>query len=709
MNPRLERKLALWVLAGVLAVNAFALSAELSIGAVNGTDNISHWALIQGMVRAVETGGNPLDFWSPEGPSGAATMRTYQPLAHSLVVLAYFALGKTVPLITVFLWVRYLAVVLLPAAFFVAAGYLELPPMTAAASAVLAPLISTNAFYGLDYSSYASTGRGLFPQSVAAILMVLAIGAGYRAVRDGRACMIAAILTGLTCICQFIYGWMAAVTIVMVALLPGGKSGLAIRLRRLAAIGAVALVVCAFQIVPVLLDGPILNHSRWEGQWKWDSFGAAQVMQFLVTGALLDFGRPPVLTLLAAAGLARIAQRWYRTRNVPPDHVAIAAGAGLWLLVFFGRATWGPLLVILGAVRDLHLHRVIGGLQVFLVLLGALGLVEILKAVGRVHVGLALAAAIAMLAPMIYERAQYLARNEEGGAEIAGFYAEQEANVDRLIAQVRQRGGRVYAGLGDTWGAKFRVGGVPVFGLLNMSLVPQTSAPYNLLALTADLIPKFDETRPALYRLFGIRSVAAPADVANRLPKFLTPVDSIGRFQLLDAPGEGSFDVVDVPAWTPAGKESFYEINSRWLESDWPEKKAHLWLEFSGGAPPGLTKLSGGPAMPPAPVRRESAGRIAAEHQNGETYSASVEVNRPSFVLFKMTWHPKWSAYVNGRRVATAMISPGFTGVPVAVGQQALVMRYEPGKWKLWMAIAGLLLAGTLAVLERKGLLPGAH
>ena len=60
------------------------------MGAVNGTDNISHWALLQGMVRYYRTRGNPLDFWSPEGSFGSATMRTYQPLAHALVVLAIF-------------------------------------------------------------------------------------------------------------------------------------------------------------------------------------------------------------------------------------------------------------------------------------------------------------------------------------------------------------------------------------------------------------------------------------------------------------------------------------------------------------------------------------------------------------------------------------------------------------------------------------------
>jgi hypothetical protein len=707
MNPTQERKLALVLLSIVLVINGVALSAELSMGAVNGSDNVSHWALLQGMVHAVETGGNPLDFWSGEGSFGAPTMRTYQSLAHALVALLYFALGKTVPLMTVFLWVRYLAIVLLPLAFFIAAEMLELPPMTALAGAALAPLISTNALYGLDYSSYVSTGRGLFPQSVAAILLLLAIGYGYRAVRYGRTWVMAGLFTGLTCICHFIYGWMAAVTICLMALLPDPLSGRIVRVRRAAAVGLVALVVSAFQILPVLTDGPILNHSRWEGQWKWDSFGAATVMKYLVTGELLDHGRPPVLTLLALAGAAWILWNFYRSRRMQPSHALVLSGALLWLLVFFGRATWGPLLLVLGATRDLHLHRTIGAVQVFLVLLAAIGLTAVISRLSqRLHVAAALVVAVAAFAPMLYERSRYLAGNESGGYQLAAAYAADQGLAERVIADVRQRGGRVYAGLGTAWGARFVVGPVPFFALLNMGLVPQTSAPYNMLALTADLIPQFDETRPAHYRLYDIRSVVAPREVAGGLPKFLTPVESVGRVHILDAPGGGYFDVVDVAAQSPANKENFYDLNSRWLQSDWPERKAYVRLNFRGGAPADVPRLpEAGPLPQAAPAPASSAGTIASERQDGEVYRAELEIARPSFALFKMTWHPNWVSYVDGKAASTAMLSPGFIGVPMAVGRHALLLQYEPGTWKLWMALGGLLAAVALAFAERRGYL----
>src|SRR5215471_953960 len=246
--PTYERRFAWSVLCLVLIVNAWALSPELQVGRLLSNDSNLHFSLLKGMVRAIENGQNPLDFWSPGVSFGSSPIRTYQPLAHLTAAGVYFALGKTVPVLTVFLWMRYLAVVLLPAGFFAAALLLELPPMTAAASAALAPLISTDGWYGLDYSSYVTLGRGLFPQSIGAVLLLVAIGFGYRAVRNGRNGVLAGMLLGLTCVCHFIYGWMGAVTLCLLALLPDTDVGRRLRIRRVIFVGCAAMVLAAFQL-----------------------------------------------------------------------------------------------------------------------------------------------------------------------------------------------------------------------------------------------------------------------------------------------------------------------------------------------------------------------------------------------------------------------------------------------------------------------------
>ena len=89
----------------------------------------------------------------------------------------------------------------------------------------------------------------------------------------------------------------------------------------------------------------------------------------------------------------------------------------------------------------------------------------------------------------------------------------------------------------------------------------------------------------------------------------------------------------------------------------------------------------------PCFLRRE---RSIAERRDGETYRASIDVNRPAFALFKMTWHANWKAYVDGKPETTAMLSPGFIGVSVPAGHHEILMRYQPESHKGLWGFAGL-------------------
>jgi hypothetical protein len=349
---------------------------------------------------------------------------------------------------------------------------------------------------------------------------------------------------------------------------------------------------------------------------------------------------------------------------------------------------------------------VVGAVHIFFILLAAVAMETGWRQLARrgYAVG-ALLATLVVLAPMLQERARYLARNETDGTEVMIAADTEQGVLDAIVDNVKQAGGRVYAGGGLGWGAKFQIGNIPFFAFLNTELLPQASGTYHTAALTADLFPEFDERNATHYRLFNVRSVVAPANLAGGLSGFLSPRVQIGRDRVFDAPGSGYFDVVDAAAAVAVNKDNFYDVNRRWLRSDWVEKRSHLWLDFRGDAPSSLARVRANNPLPENISPLPRAGEIKGERQLGQDYRAEFEVSRPAFVLLRTTWHSNWVAYVDGKVQRTAMLSPGFIGVPVLPGQRSITLRYEPGIWKLIMACSGLILAFVGVAAERRGYL----
>jgi hypothetical protein len=706
MKPSREKLPALALLLAVLIVNAAALRPELSISRVDLNDNVLHYTLVERMVQAVEHGENPLDCWSSEWSLGYPVLRTYQPLAHALVVLVYFALGKSVSLMTVFVYARFFSVVLLPLSAFAAARMMGLRPITAAAAAILTPLISTNFLYGMEYGSFTWAGSGLFPQAVGCHFLLITLGLAFRSIRRGSHLALTGALLGLTFLAHLIYGYMGALSVCLLAVIPDAEVARAVRIRRTAIVGSVALLLSAFQLAPLVVDR--INHSRWEPVWKWDSFGAGDVAKWLVTGDLLDYGRFPVLTLLALAGTLLFVWNWRKRRPVYAAHAFVLWGAVFWTLLFFGRTFWGPLLVILGVSADMQLHRVIGGAQIFLLLLAAIALSALwLYLSQRWHYLVAVLATALLLYPMVQERAANLANDSTWGARSLAAHAEEAQSLDAAIAAVKERGGRAYSGLAASWGGRFKVGDVTVYAFLSRANVPAVAFLYHSMALTADLMVRFNEQDPSHYRLFNIHSVVAPVGGDPVLPPFLIPRVQFGRFRIFDAPGNSYFDLVDVVASVKTTRNNFYDINDRWLQSDRVMKRLHLWLDWTGDVPSKLARFAPEDALPQFPIL-PSCGAVRDERRDGEVYQAGFETVRPCFALFKMTWHANWKAYVDGTPQKTAMLTPGFVGVPLLPGRHTVVMRYEPGSWKAIAGFGGLAGVLLLIMLEQRGRLDPA-
>jgi hypothetical protein len=687
LGTTLKNRLSLAILLAVVLAQAIVVAPELSTAAYRNSDNVSHFALIKGMVDAAEHGDNPLDFWSAETSLGVPLARFYQPLAHFMVAGVYFALGKTVSLWTVFLWARYLSIVLLPVPFYLAACWLELPPLTAAATAMLMPLIAGPGpgQLGIDLRSW--IGFGLFPQAVGASLLLISLGLSFKAIRTGKHVTAAGALIGVTLLAHLIYGWMGALTACLIAVMPDPKVARIVRIQRILKMGVSAALVAAFQLIPLVTDGYLINRSRSEPAEKYDSFGAGKVLQWLFSGQLMDHDHLPVLTLLAFFGAGLLFWRYRKTRKLEAGHTFLLLAAAFWLLVFFGRPTWGVLMNLIGATSDLHLHRVLGAVQVFLLFLAAIGLAHLwAEAARRWHPAAAVALTAGLLAVPVVERVKWIDSHTELEEVTAAKIRSDGSTLDRAIALARQRGGRVFAGLRGTWGPRFALGRSPVYEFLTLSLTPTITDAYNQTALPSDLIGRFNQFKASEYRVFNIRTVLTIPEPGA--PPFLKPLGDMGHFRMFDAPGEGYFGLVDVVAAADTTRDNFFDLCDPWLQGDWPEKNQYIMLDFHGEAPKELARVTPG-FLPSLASPAGYPGNARNERQSGQVYEADLEVLRPAWVLFRMTYHPAWRVLVDGRPVKTAMLSPGLLGAQVVAGQHHILCRYDPGNLKWFLLIAG--------------------
>src|SRR4029077_13288209 len=133
------------------------------------------------------------------------------------------------------------------------------------------------------------------------------------------------------------------------------------------------------------------------------------ILQWLVTGQLLDGDRLPVLTVLLAVGVGAAV-----VTRARPALIALALFA-VWLVVYFGRPTLGGLVDLFPLHNALFFHRFIGGVHLAAILLIGAGGAWLWALVAPWRGALRLAAVTAGLAFVLViamrEHADYYASN----------------------------------------------------------------------------------------------------------------------------------------------------------------------------------------------------------------------------------------------------------------------------------------------------------
>ena len=662
-----------WLLvAAAVGWNLFKLRA-LTLGVPYLNDSSLHEQMVRFATEQLRAGQLPLTSWFPFLGEGSPQFLHYQ----SLPAILTGAFGLLIGPDAAFRWSLYLLLSSWPVSVYLAARAFGAGRPAAAASAAMAPFLMSATGVGYEQYAYTWTGFGVWTQLWASWTLPLAWGWSWRAIRDGRGYLRAVALIALAVALHFETGYLA-LSVLLVWPFVAGRP-LAARLRRAAVLLGGSLLASGWVIVP------LVTQRKWaavnellQGTGLVNGYGARQVMDWLVTGQLLDDGRLPVVTALAALGLGLAWLAW----STDTDARALLAALAVCLLFAFGRTTFGSLVSAIPGSADIFFRRFMMGVQLAALLLAGRGAawlaarcIRLFEArVPRWRAGLSaavvLVAAVGVLAPAWLQLGAY---DRVDGAAIAAQRAAdgaQGADLDRLIALIeRDGGGRTYAGTPPNWGQNFTVGAVPVFKYLESRDVDEAGYTLRTASLMTDPEYYFDERDPSDYRLFGIRYLILPAGreppVAARLAL------RSGPYSLWTISGTGYIQAGRIVGTISANRANVGTRSVPLLRSGLADEGAYLGVSYGGGG--------GGDGSLPTVPRLSPAGVVSGQSADLDDglASATVRMSRAGIVVLSASFDPGWAATVNGRTVPIRMVAPALVAVDVPAGADRVVFQFH--------------------------------
>ena len=706
---RYERIAARLLLLWAVAFNLFELAPEVTVRVPMLNDGVMHLLLFQRAASALAAGQDPTDPWFAPIALGYPLLHAYQHLPFVLPAIIYQPLRGLISTADFFHWTVYLLLSFFPLSIYWSVRRIGFSRLPASLSAVVASLISTQGLQGFEYNSYVWGGYGLYTQIWGMDLLPLAVACSYRALRFGRGIIAAVVITSATLLSHLVYGYVSVASIVVITFLPALQwpyypslgQELRRRVKRLALMLTLDGLITAYFFIPLVLDRLYVNRTVWFPPSYFDSYGYQWVLGTLFRGQLFDHGRFPTLTLLAAAGLGVSIWRWRR-----PRYRVGAILAVVWLLLYFGRPTWGRLMdVLMPLSGNMILPRLILGAQLGgILLIGPAMALPLSWAVTKRNIAALIAFAAfcaALLFPVYQERIAYLSLNDQWMHQAQTAYQSEQQDLTALIDYLRrQPPGRVYAGLPAQWGGRYTVGGVPVYAILQSAGFDMVGFVYHQESMNADVELIFDDRRAEEYNLFNIRYVVSPRD--HIFPAFVKKVKDFGSFRLSMVQTTGYFDLVDSNVTVAGGWKDFFPAASAWLASDEPRVGEHPTVLFGKQSAVDrhiyplsqITTLIPRGTLPAPPVR----GTVLDESVMDNGYAATIDVRRASMLMLKATYMPEWQATVDGHPAPIVMLMPSFVGISIGPGTHHVRLDYRPSTVHNGLLLVSLCTLAALAV-----------
>src|SRR3989338_3994468 len=326
----------------IVGLNFYLYRGEFKV-LVDPNDNIFQYALVdeaKSIWKQIFTGKlSPfylLDSWQNRWAEGFSLSNYYSHLPQA--VIALFGGYK------LFVIIRTLMLILLPLMFFWGGTILRLPSGFSLILALFSQAIFTDGLYGIDSSSFLWRGWGLSAQLMAVFFLPLAFAYTLDYFENkrnlGKAILFNFLVAqshfgmfsllllgyGVYLIYEFISYLVNKINpnfkAQMTNQIPNPKSkrnhqgfGLWILdlnwildfdigiLKRSFIFIGLLLFSLSYFITPFFLQGQYRNYSVWDPIWKFDSWGARQVIVWFLNGDLFDFGRSSLITLSVIFGV----------------------------------------------------------------------------------------------------------------------------------------------------------------------------------------------------------------------------------------------------------------------------------------------------------------------------------------------------------------------------------------------------------------------
>ena len=575
---------------------------------------------------------NLIDHWVPNWAEGYPLPYYYSHLPQITIVASYNLIvepissifhppaGGPFSIFHYYNWTKYLLLALFPLSVYIAFRVIGQNPILAALAAFFATQLSTDGLYGIDPPSYLWRGYGLTSQLYSVFFIPLAIAFTYKVlemqtesgIRNQESSKklhnslfiipnsffipLAILFTTLSIAGHLGIGVILLLTLPVFLFIDFQPSHIITRAKKLFIIAIVPVFLLSYWIIPAMLGNTYHLISFWDPVWKFNSYGFLDVLRQFFQGELFDWKRFPTITILVAIGaFSALLNKKYRT---------FTFAFLLWILLFFGRATWGGLIDLIPGMKDFHLSRFIVGVHITALFIIPFAFISIYDFLHNVANRLAdfyikwqtkisdnstshpemfweekidpiksisFYSSLLLLGLIIFlltmgQTIDYATLNNKWINESNSAYDYQYQNYQSLLNKISSlTPGRVYSGRPGNWGRDFRFSSTQLYLSLSLThpisqFLPESWSP------NSDNEEMFDERSPGDYDLYNIRYIVTdPAKFTP--PDNAQKIDMFGPFTLYQIPTSGYFKVVTSNMMVDADKNTLVDIVHLWQKS----------------------------------------------------------------------------------------------------------------------------------------------